>query len=281
MFSSKNKITTEDIQALINKSNSSILERINILEQQNHQLTLNNQFFVQKINYLENALQDMHQKLERRITDFTDVWHPFMTSNINRIKDELIETVQNEIKASHKLQEPNKELEQKLDILQNKFDNTNIEGNIVVGCYHSESHQICTPIIHNIYFHPSSKDQEHFKSPHFIFRSSMSNDNTKIFFTLKLFKCLTKIYKFTIFNLNESVDNYIDENNIDFELFTTQNQQNSTFLIDNNGYNSTPRYGNKKNLKKCLNILDECNIKLKYNNSDFINGVLIRELILS
>ena len=92
MFSFKNKITTEDIQ----------------------------------------ALQEMHQKLERRITDFTDVWHPFMTSNINRIKDELIETVQNEIKSSNKLQEPNKELEQKLDILQNKFENTNIEGNIVI-----------------------------------------------------------------------------------------------------------------------------------------------------
>jgi hypothetical protein len=55
-----------------------------------------------------------------------------MTSNINRIKDELIETVQNEIKSSNKLQEPNKELEQKLDILQNKFENTNIEGNIVI-----------------------------------------------------------------------------------------------------------------------------------------------------
>ena len=277
MFSSKNKITTEDIQALINKSNSSILERINILEQQNHQLTLNNQFFVQKINYLENTLQDMHQKLERRITDFTDVWHPFMTSNINRIKDELIEIVQNEIKASHKLQEPNKELEQKLDILQNKFDNTNIEGNIVIGIQYVT--RLRSPIIHKTYLHQNFKDNPDYQSPQIIFFDKYLQNKQKIFFTLKSFKCLTNIYKFTKFNLNGYPCNYIDENDMDFELFTTQDQQYNTFLIDN--VNGFPRYGIKKNLKKCLNILDECNIKLLYNNSDLINGIPIRELILS
>lgn len=274
MFSSKNKITTEDIQALINKSNSSILERINILEQQNHQLTLNNQFFVQKINYLENALQDMHQKLERRITDFTDVWHPFMTSNINRIKDELIETVQNEIKASHKLQEPNKELEQKLDILQNKFENTNIEGNIIVGI---KDYQSYAPVIYNLEYNLISRNlvPHGHTSVHFILTMFHAK---KVFFTLKLFKNLTKIYKFKTFDLNESSNNYIDENYIDFELFTTENQQHSKFFIDNNG---TPRYGHKINLKKCLYILDECNIKLLFKNSDLINGFPIRDLILS
>jgi len=274
MFSSKNKITTEDIQALINKSNSSILERINILEQQNHQLTLNNQFFVQKINYLENALQDMHQKLERRITDFTDVWHPFMTSNINRIKDELIETVQNEIKSSNKLQEPNKEIEQKLDILQNKFDNTNIEGNIVVGI---KEYHTFNPVMYNVEYNLIQRASQAYPNNtiEMIFRNFGAR---KIFFTLKLFKNLTKIYKFKTFDLNEGLNNYIDENYMDFELFTTENQQHSKFFIDNNG---TPRYGHKINLKKCLYILDECNIKLLFKNSDLINGVPIRDLILS
>ena len=33
------------------------------------------------------------QRLEKRITDFTDVWHPIMTENMNRIKAELETTI--------------------------------------------------------------------------------------------------------------------------------------------------------------------------------------------
>jgi hypothetical protein len=49
------------------------------------QLIQNNQFLIQKVAYLENALNESHQKLEKRITDYTDVWHPMMTANIVRV----------------------------------------------------------------------------------------------------------------------------------------------------------------------------------------------------
>jgi hypothetical protein len=61
-----------------------------------------------KNTYLEHAAKilrhDMHSgintyiprgisSLEKRITDFTDVWHPIMTENINRIKADLENTI--------------------------------------------------------------------------------------------------------------------------------------------------------------------------------------------
>jgi hypothetical protein len=58
-------------------------ERVNALEQQNAAIMreMHNMTF----HYFQHI-----ERLERRITDFTDVWHPMMTSNIVRIKDELV-----------------------------------------------------------------------------------------------------------------------------------------------------------------------------------------------
>lgn len=65
-------------------------DRIYLLEQQN--LTL-----MQEIRNMQSYYNSIFQKynshidsLERRITDFTDVWHPIMTDNMVRIKNEII-----------------------------------------------------------------------------------------------------------------------------------------------------------------------------------------------
>ena len=65
-------------------------DRIYLLEQQN--LTL-----MQEIRNMQSYYNSLFQKynshidsLERRITDFTDVWHPIMTDNMVRIKNEII-----------------------------------------------------------------------------------------------------------------------------------------------------------------------------------------------
>jgi hypothetical protein len=62
---------------------SALEERVNALEQQNAAIMreMHNMTF----HYFQQL-----ERLERRITDFTDVWHPMMTSNIVRIKDELV-----------------------------------------------------------------------------------------------------------------------------------------------------------------------------------------------
>jgi hypothetical protein len=62
---------------------SALEERINALEQQN--AAIMREMHNMTLHYFQQL-----ERLERRITDFTDVWHPMMTSNIVRIKDELV-----------------------------------------------------------------------------------------------------------------------------------------------------------------------------------------------
>jgi hypothetical protein len=58
-------------------------ERIKTLEQQNASI-------MQEMRNMCAHYNQHIERLERRITDFTDVWHPMMTANIVRIKDELV-----------------------------------------------------------------------------------------------------------------------------------------------------------------------------------------------
>jgi hypothetical protein len=62
---------------------SALEERVNALEQQN--AAIMREMHNMTLHYFQQL-----ERLERRITDFTDVWHPMMTSNIVRIKDELV-----------------------------------------------------------------------------------------------------------------------------------------------------------------------------------------------
>ena len=62
---------------------SALEERVKTLEQQNASI-------IQEMRNMTFHYFQHIERLERRITDFTDVWHPMMTANIVRIKDELV-----------------------------------------------------------------------------------------------------------------------------------------------------------------------------------------------
>jgi hypothetical protein len=77
-----------EVKALIQEATIGLNQRIIALESQNHQL-------IQELSQLKNGLYHDFQKLERRITDFTDIWNPFMQQNMNRIKEDLEKTIIN------------------------------------------------------------------------------------------------------------------------------------------------------------------------------------------
>jgi hypothetical protein len=87
MFSKKEGFKYEvEVKALIREATEPLNQRIFALEMVNQRLEL-------EVNTLRHAVYNDIQRLEKRITDFTDVWHPIMTENINRIKADLEKTI--------------------------------------------------------------------------------------------------------------------------------------------------------------------------------------------
>ena len=83
------------------KDNSALESRITALEQQNVALQQQsialqqqNAALVQEMRNICANYNHHIERLERRITDYTDVWHPMMTANITRIKTEIVEDTQ-------------------------------------------------------------------------------------------------------------------------------------------------------------------------------------------
>lgn len=92
----KKSVTEEDF-----KSALQVLERrLQFMEEKNDMLEQDNRVLKEKIIILETqhcflsqVLTTKISELEKRITDFTDVWHPMMMENVNRIKSELVDEV--------------------------------------------------------------------------------------------------------------------------------------------------------------------------------------------
>jgi len=94
MFSKSNSFKYEsEVNLLIREATMPLNQRITMLELANQQLIQQNQKLEYDLANLHNNLYSNVQRLEKRITDFTDLWHPIMTENINRIKAELEETI--------------------------------------------------------------------------------------------------------------------------------------------------------------------------------------------
>jgi hypothetical protein len=72
------------------KDNSVLESRITALEQQNASL-------IQELRNMCAHYNHHIERLERRITDYTDVWHPMMTANMTRIKTEVVEETKTHI----------------------------------------------------------------------------------------------------------------------------------------------------------------------------------------
>ncbi len=265
-------------------TNSNTLERITLLENNMLQLIENNKFLMQRVNYLENALSDSHQRLERRITDFTDIWNPFMGSTMNRIKDELAETVETTIKSNvescvkstidseikSSIKSEIQTVTDKLHTLQTKFDDTNIEGHTIIG-YNGR-----VPAFIHIKYKSILGDYNHYDDLglQLICISRQINSNN-IMMTLKSIKQLHDIFNFTTCDLHHMYDfMFIDDNRNDKSVRATERCECKKFYIENRWYNKT-------NAQYLLNILDELKIKIVFQASESYNQMPLRRCILS
>jgi hypothetical protein len=93
MFSKKSDEKFEDNFKQLFIITNDLNQRLLNLESQNHLLIQRNQSLEGELNEIKYNINWNRQNLENRITDFTDMWHPLMTDNINRIKKSLEETV--------------------------------------------------------------------------------------------------------------------------------------------------------------------------------------------
>jgi hypothetical protein len=264
-------------------TNSNMLERITLLENNMQQLIQNNQFLIQKVTYLENALNESHQKLERRITDYTDVWHPMMTANIVRVKEELVDTVnatvksglynviESEVKSIVKsiVQTETQTIIDNLQTLQTKFDDTNIEGHTIIG--YNDRVPAFIHIGYKLYLGDYNHNGD--LGLQLLCISRQINTN-KIIMTLKSIKQLHNIFNFTTCDLNYIYDfMFFDDNRNDKSLRATDRCECKKFYIENRWYNKT-------NAQYLLSILDELKIKILYNGSESYNQMPLRRYIL-
>ena len=86
MFSKKSDEKFEDNFKQLFIITNDLNQRLLNLESQNHLLIQRNQSLEGELNEIKYNINWNRQNLENRITDFTDMWHPLMTDNINRIK---------------------------------------------------------------------------------------------------------------------------------------------------------------------------------------------------
>ena len=289
MFSSKNYLVKDEVLDMINKSNQSMCQRITLLEEKNVYLEQQNQQLNNNIINLQYILDDVFKKLERRITDFTDVWHPMMMSNINRIKDELVDNVKNVQQSNNnqikeeleniikKSQQPNNnfetkynELESKLQLLQTKFDDTCLEDHVVVGSASSNNYM---PLIVN-----KKLFNEYYCTDYCVYidhklRYGLSGNipNIKLS-SLKYFKNIcTTLELSTIVNFIWLDDNY---NNIYMKFIPQNNKHDEQIWFDERTIVSV------ESMKKLLSALDP-DVKLTYNGLETYNGKPIRKYIES
>jgi hypothetical protein len=118
-----------EVKALIQEATFGLNQRIIALESHNQKL-------IQELSELKSGLYHDFQKLERRITDFTDIWNPFMQQNMNRIKEDLEKTIINTQRED--IGKIHNELESKIDkIIEER--NIALMDNILVGYYRDYS----------------------------------------------------------------------------------------------------------------------------------------------
>ena len=137
MFGKKDEFKYEvEVKALIREATEGLNQRIFALEMQNNQLIQRSQALEGEIYQLKNGLCNDFARLEKRITDFTDVWHPMMMANINRIKADLEKTI---MEAER---EDIKKVQEDLESKMVKIAEENINEHILIG-YKSQNNGMC------------------------------------------------------------------------------------------------------------------------------------------
>lgn len=133
MFGSSKKSETfkyeVEVNSLIREATAALNQRVLALEITNQQLIQHNQKLEFELQTLKQTLYTDVQRLEKRITDFTDLWHPIMSENMNRIKAELEETIR---QAERKdIKKVSFDLENKLTKLLDERDNEKLLRKLV------------------------------------------------------------------------------------------------------------------------------------------------------
>jgi hypothetical protein len=245
MFNKKEGFKYEtEVNALIRIATENLNQRILALEIQNNQLIINNQRLEGELVQLKNWVYNDFQRLEKRITDFTDVWHPFMMDNINRIKSDLEKTIiETERKDIKNIQE---ELESKLK----KIVEDNNE-HVLIGYKNYQNIPIFMP------------------------KNFAKDYDGNILYAISIYNrdlCDTKII----------IDNL--EKLTSISIFDLKIGSNTTFIDKYNNiirerYPIDTINPNDKSLKVIKKYCDKFNIKIVFGESEYYNGILISNLI--
>ena len=305
MFSKKSDEKFEDDFKKLFIITNDLNQRLLNLERQNHLLLLRNQSLEGELNEIKYNINWNRQNLENRITDFTDMWHPLMTDNINRIKKSLEETVmakenldiikiqsELEIKITNRIKKSleetimakeatyitkiQSELEIKITKITNIIKESSVEqlsDYILIGFKDGET----LPV----FIHKNSNSQAIYK-----FRNT---DSVKAFHNAwggavliaQSLKYLKNIKTYDICSLQNLKITDIDSN-----IIYNPSELNcgcpDSFGKPRTQLLSLEQMCDKRNLKflkNLLNVFDEMGIKLIMNDSEFIKGVSIKTLI--
>lgn len=266
---------------MINKSNQSMVQLITVLEQKNKYLEQQNAELNKYILNLQVKFDETNKFLEKRITDFTDIWHPMMMQNINRIKDELVQSIKksNDTEVENKLAFLNDKIEsiqlnnlkskideisKQLNKLEKKFDDTGLEGNTVVSYDNITPYLINTNMLLKL-----GVGNEMVTSIRSFYHNNMNPNPKFIMDKIKHFKNKCDVVDFA--HVNQMT--FYDEN---FNEIYMGPRYISDKCIDFNGI----RF-DILSMKKLLKTLDNINpnIKLKYGSLETYNGIPIRKYI--
>ena len=271
MFSKKSDEKFEDnIKQLFIITND-LNQRLLNLESQNHLLIQRNQSLEGELNEIKYNINWNRQNLENRITDFTDMWHPLMIDNINRIKKSLEETVM---------------AKENLDIIkiQTEFD-LKLTNVIKENCVEQISNHILIGFKDNetlpVFIHKNSSSQAIHKFRNTDFAKAFHNAFGGSVLIAQSLKNLKNIKTYDICCL-QGLKITDKDSNIIYNPSELNCGCPDSFGKPRTQLLSLEQMCDKRNLKflkNLLNVFDEMGIKLIMNDSEFVNGVSIRTLI--
>ena len=261
MFGKKSDEKFEDNFKQLFIITNDLNQRMLNLESQNHLLIQRNQSLEGELNEIKYNINWNRQNLENRITDFTDMWHPLMTDNINRIKKSLEETVI--AKENLDIIKIQTELDLKFTNIIKENCAEQISDHILIGFKDNET----LPV----FIHKNSEFRAIYKcsavSGSVLIAQSLrhlKNIKTYDICSLQDLKITDNDYNI-IYNPSELDCGYRDEYGQKLRQRLTLEQ-----MCDKR---------NLKLFKNLLNVFGEMGIKLIMNDSEFVNGVSIRTLI--
>jgi hypothetical protein len=271
MFGKKNDEKFEDNFKQLFIITNDLNQRLLNLESQNHHLIQRNQKLEGELNEIKYNINWNRQNLENRITDFTDIWHPLMTDNINRIKKSLEETIM--AKENLDIIKIQTELDLKFTNIIKENCVEQISDHILIGFKDNET----LPV----FIHKNSSSQAIQKFRPTDSGKSFHNGFYGAVLIAQSLKHFKNIKTYDICSLQD--------------LKITDNDYNIIYNPSELDCGCPDAFGkplkqrlsleqmcykrNLKLLKNLLNVFNEMGIKLIMNDSEFVNGVSIRTLI--